>query len=176
MVWAWSFPSVEAKACFCPPVLVGGYVVPCVGCGQNITLPLPLCMVWVTGAFVVGTTRVFADVVYLSVFPSSPPIGALIINVWPCVCCLFVALCPSLLSNEEDLCSTSSHKKHPNYYSWIGHPVRTHKKSICRETERATTDLKLRTKSSRQGASTGARKKSIVPFLDLFLKNRQKMT
>ena len=35
------------------------------------------------------------------------------------------------------------HKK----YSWIGRYVRTHKKSICRETKKATTDLKLRTKA-----------------------------
>ena len=41
-------------------------------------------------------------------------------------------------------------------YSWIGRPVWTHNKSICRETERATTDLNIRMKSSRQGTSTGA--------------------
>ena len=34
-------------------------------------------------------------------------------------------------------------------YSWIGHQKWSHKKSIYRETERVTVDLKLRTKSSR---------------------------
>ena len=41
-------------------------------------------------------------------------------------------------------------------YSWIGCPVQTHTKLICRETERATTDLNIRMKSSRRGASDGA--------------------
>ena len=41
-------------------------------------------------------------------------------------------------------------------YSWIGRPVRTHEKSICRESKRATADLNIRMNSSRQGASTGA--------------------
>ena len=40
-------------------------------------------------------------------------------------------------------------------YSWIGRPVRTHTKSICRETKRATTDLNIRMKSSWRGASIG---------------------
>ena len=56
------------------------------------------------------------------------------------------------------------------YYSWIGHPVRTNKKIICCEIERATTNLKLRTKSTCRGASTGVGK---INFLgELFLKNR----
>ena len=41
-------------------------------------------------------------------------------------------------------------------YSWIGRPVQTQKKTICRETERATTDLNIRMKSSPEGASNGA--------------------
>ena len=41
-------------------------------------------------------------------------------------------------------------------YSWIGRPVRTHAKLICRETKRATTDLDIRMKSSQRGASNGA--------------------
>ena len=41
-------------------------------------------------------------------------------------------------------------------YSWIGRPVQAHTKLICRETERATTDLNIRMKSFRQGASNGA--------------------
>ena len=31
-------------------------------------------------------------------------------------------------------------------YSWIGHSVRTHEKSICRETKKAITNPKPRTK------------------------------
>ena len=45
-------------------------------------------------------------------------------------------------------------------YSWIGRPVRTHTKSTCRETERATTDLNIRMKSSRGDASTGGAQKT----------------
>ena len=41
-------------------------------------------------------------------------------------------------------------------YSWIRHPVQTHTQLICRETKRATTDLNIRMKNSRQGASNGA--------------------
>ena len=33
------------------------------------------------------------------------------------------------------------------YYSCIGHPVRTRKKTIYRETERATADLNIRMKA-----------------------------
>ena len=41
-------------------------------------------------------------------------------------------------------------------YSWIARPVQTHTKIICQGTEKATTDSRLRTKSSRRGASIGA--------------------
>ena len=53
------------------------------------------------------------------------------------------------------------------YYSW------THKMLICRETERATTNPRLRTTSSRQGVFTGVGKVVILSFFgDLSLKNR----
>ena len=57
-------------------------------------------------------------------------------------------------------------------YSWIGRPVRTHKKSICRETKGSTTDLNIRMKSSRQEASNGGVQKFIFSFLfgELFVK------
>ena len=58
-----------------------------------------------------------------------------------------------------------------NYiYSWIGCPVRTHKKSICRETKRATTGLNTRMKSSHRGAFNGGVQKFIFSFFgELFL-------
>ena len=40
-------------------------------------------------------------------------------------------------------------------YSWNGRPVRTQKKTICRDTKRATTDLNIWMKSSRRGAFNG---------------------
>ena len=49
-------------------------------------------------------------------------------------------------------------------YSWIGCPVRTYKNSICRETERAATDLNIQIKSSRQGASIGGVQKKHIFF------------
>ena len=58
-------------------------------------------------------------------------------------------------------------------YSWIGRQRNTHKKSICRETERATTNPRPPLESSRRGASIGA--KTQAPFLfsgKLILKNR----
>ena len=61
------------------------------------------------------------------------------------------------------------------WYSWIRHPVWTHKKKyvICRETEKATTDLNTWMKSSRPGAFTGGVPKFIFSFFGkLFLKNR----
>ena len=61
-------------------------------------------------------------------------------------------------------------------YSWIGRPVRTHKKINLRETERAMTDLNIRMKSSRRDASNGGVQKFIFSFFgDLFLKNRGNM-
>ena len=52
----------------------------------------------------------------------------------------------------------------------------THTKLICRETERAPTDLKLRTKGSRRGASTGAGHGFMSSvFGEFFLKNGLKM-
>ena len=60
-------------------------------------------------------------------------------------------------------------------YSWIGRPVQTYKKIICRETERATTDLNIRMKSSRRGASNGAGHIFITSvFGELFLKIDEK--
>ena len=59
-----------------------------------------------------------------------------------------------------------SHK----YYIWIGHPMWTHKNSIFRKTERATMDLKLLKKSSRQGAPTGVGNTFISSFLRVILK------
>ena len=53
-------------------------------------------------------------------------------------------------------------------YSWIGRPVQTHIKLICRETERATADLNTRMKSSRQGASNGAEVQASFLFLVYF--------
>ena len=47
--------------------------------------------------------------------------------------------------------------------SWIGNPVRTHKKSFFRETERATTDLNIWMKSSWWDASN--RTEHEAPFL-----------
>ena len=59
-------------------------------------------------------------------------------------------------------------------YSWIGRPVRTHKKSICRETKRATTDLNIWMKSSRRGTSNGGVQKFIFSFFgELFLKDKE---
>ena len=50
--------------------------------------------------------------------------------------------------------------------------MRTHtQKTICRETERVTTDLNIQMKSSRQGASSGGVQKiSFSVFGELFLK------
>ena len=49
-------------------------------------------------------------------------------------------------------------------YIWIGRPVRTHKKTVWREAERATADLNVRMKSSRRGASNGGVQKFIFSF------------
>ena len=53
-------------------------------------------------------------------------------------------------------------------YSWIGRPVRTHRKSICRETERATTDLNIGMKSSRRDASNGGVQQFMFSFLESY--------
>ena len=53
-------------------------------------------------------------------------------------------------------------------YSWIGRPVRIHKKIICRETERATMDLNILMKSSQQGTSNGGVQKSYFHFLESY--------
>ena len=51
-------------------------------------------------------------------------------------------------------------------YSWIGRPVRTHKKSICREAKRATTNFNTYTdeKLSIRGASNGGVQQFIFSF------------
>ena len=47
--------------------------------------------------------------------------------------------------------------------------------TICRETERTTSDVNIRMKNSRRGASTGGMQKNDIFFVgELFLKNRQK--
>ena len=67
-----------------------------------------------------------------------------------------------LFSVESFPCSFHSWKArsrntwHQGQYSWIGRPVQTHTKIICRETERATADLNIRMKSSWRGKSNGA--------------------
>ena len=84
-----------------------------------------------------------------------------------------------LLTREDNIAGVISCKstwcqllrKTMRYYSWIGRPERTHTKSICRETERATTDLNIRMKSSQPGASFGGVQKIIFSFFgELFLK------
>ena len=56
-------------------------------------------------------------------------------------------------------------------YSWIGRPVQTYTKLICREIERTTTNLNIRMKSFRRGASNGADKNFASSFFgELFLK------
>ena len=65
----------------------------------------------------------------------------------------------------------SSDDENPHTYSWIGPLVRTHKETVCRETERATMDLNIRMKSSRRGASNECVQKNIFSFFgELFLK------
>ena len=59
------------------------------------------------------------------------------------------------------------------YYNWIGRPVRTTKKSICHETERAVADLTIRMKISRRGASNSDAQKII--FWRVILKNGRNM-
>ena len=54
-------------------------------------------------------------------------------------------------------------------YSWIDHQKRTHFTSICRETERATTDLNITMKSPRLGASNGAWTQAQFLFFEVFL-------
>ena len=66
--------------------------------------------------------------------------------------------------------------RQPLDYSWIERPVRTHKKSICRETDRATTDLNVRMQHSQRDAFKGGVQKIIFSFFgELFLKNRGNM-
>ena len=75
-----------------------------------------------------------------------------------------------MMSDNSSFSGTSQTRDSLAYvsYSWIGHPVRTQKK--CCETERATTDLNIQMKSSRQGASTDGVQKIIFSFFgELFL-------
>ena len=55
-------------------------------------------------------------------------------------------------------------------YSWIGRPMRTHAKSIYRDTERATINPKLNMKSSHWGSSNGMLWNFTLSFLKVFLK------
>jgi len=91
-----------------------------------------------------------------------------------------VFYCDLVQSTQKIKCSVLNMKRHAWFlllsgtgesYSWIGHSVRTHKKSICRETERVMADLNIRMKSSRQGAFNGGVQKIIFSFFgELFLK------
>ena len=54
-------------------------------------------------------------------------------------------------------------------YSWTGHQKRTPFTSICRETERATTDLNIRINSSWRGASKSLVAQDPFLFFDVFL-------
>ena len=55
-------------------------------------------------------------------------------------------------------------------YIFIGHQKRPHTKPTCRETEKVTEDLELRTKSSHRDASTGVVIHTPFYFLARFLK------
>ena len=73
------------------------------------------------------------------------------------MCTFFFACQSALLADQMFNTAQSLPWFQKNEYSWIGQPVWTHTHKNCRETERATTNLNIRMKSSRRGASTGAR-------------------
>ena len=68
---------------------------------------------------------------------------------------LFKPRTPSLLKQDTHVVSRRDNRTQI-YYSWIGPPVETHKKSICRRTRRVTTIPRPPLESSRRGESRSA--------------------